>query len=328
MDSIKILTCTANMGNAEPTSLSAWIPSKGDVSQVTPLSEEAKEDLEAGSFDIIMVGMQESTFTKKSSSVAYDTDDDDLDEQLKEEAEKGEVVASPANSTSSSSLKKPLQKLDSLLATEDSNCLRTMLKETLGDGYELMKEYQRGQMRLYLFAKVDLVPKITHLELKAENTGIAHVLANKGGIVCTLTIGRTRVTFLTAHLAAHEGNSYYKARNSNIAEILNGCKLGPKHLRGFDTSIMSHHMFIMGDLNYRTRLPGAKEMEKEEQVKTVMKMVDEKKFEELYSYDELSAGIEKKETMVKFKTLPCNFNPTFKMLREEGFKYKDQRIPR
>jgi hypothetical protein len=164
--------------------------------------------------------------------------------------------------------------------------------------------------------------------VKAENTGIGHVLANKGGIVCTFTIGKTRITFLTAHLAAHEGDSYYQARNSNIAEILKGCKLGPKHLKGLDTTLMSHHMFVMGDLNYRTRIPGSKDMETEKQVSHVMGMVEEKKFEELYSFDELSAGIQKKELLVNFNTLPCHFNPTFKVLREEGFKYKNQRVPR
>lgn len=165
-------------------------------------------------------------------------------------------------------------------------------------------------------------------KVKAENTGIGNVLANKGGIVCTFTIHKTRISFLTAHLAAHEGENYYKARNDNIRDILRGAKIGPKHLSGLDAAIISHHMFIMGDLNYRTRLPNKDNMETSEQVEKVLQIVEQKDWKTLYSYDELSAGIEKKDMMVQFQTLPCNFNPTFKMLREEGFQHKSQRVPR
>lgn len=154
------------------------------------------------------------------------------------------------------------------------------------------------------------------------------MLANKGGIVCTFTIRKTRISFLTAHLAAHEGDKYYKARNDNLRDILRGATVGPKHLSGLDASLMSHHMFVMGDLNYRTRLPGMENMETEEQVKKVFEIVEKKEWEKLFSYDELSAGIRKKEMLVQFETPPCNFNPTFKMLREEGFKHKAQRVPR
>lgn len=138
------------------------------------------------------------------------------------------------------------------------------------------------------------------------------------------------MTFLTAHLAAHEGDAYYKARNASLREILQGAKVGPKHLSGLDAASMSHHMWIMGDLNYRTRLPvvGGEDMDHEEQVKRVIEIIDNKDWEKLYSYDELSAGIKNKEMLAQFETLPCHFSPTFKMLREEGFKYKAQRVPR
>ena len=59
-----------------------------------------------------------------------------------------------------------------------------------------------------------------------------------------------------------------------------------------------------------------------------LEMVQSGDFETYYGYDELIEGIRKKEVMTQFQTLPCHFNPTFKMLREPGFQYKTQRIPR
>jgi hypothetical protein len=48
------------------------------------------------------------------------------------------------------------------------------------------------------------------IQVSAQNTGRAG-LANKGGIVAELLVnGTTRLSFLTAHLEAHEGQ--YKVR--------------------------------------------------------------------------------------------------------------------
>jgi hypothetical protein len=189
-----------------------------------------------------------------------------------------------------------------------------------------------------------------HDIVKAENTGIGRVYSNKGGIVVQFTIRQTRLAFFTAHLAAHEGESHYQTRNADVKEILRGCKPSskavPPHLAGiYDASLACHHMFVMGDLNYRTRLPetfaadtgllssssSAADKKKAEHAATVQRILDMVQagdFQTLYSYDELSAGIRKKEVLCNFQTLPCHFNPTFKMLRAEGFQYKQQRVPR
>lgn len=172
---------------------------------------------------------------------------------------------------------------------------------------------------------------------------IAGVYHNKGGIVCTFDIRQTRLAFVTAHLAAHEGDAYYKARNDNIREILRGTKSlgGPKHLSSYDVATSAHHMFLMGDLNYRIRIvpnnndnsnnkndKSSSHLDQQEQVKAALELVAAGDFETLYSYDELSAGIRNKDMLCQFQTLPCHFNPTFKLLRQEGFQYKEQRVPR
>lgn len=87
-------------------------------------------------------------------------------------------------------------------------------------------------------------------------------------------------------------------------------------------------MFIMGDLHFRTRIPGiASSDDKEASIQKALELVHKKDFETLYSYDELQADIDKKEVLVDFQTLPCHFNSTFKVKREAGFKYKTQQTP-
>lgn len=97
---IKILTCTANMGNAEPTasSMNCWVPEGGACSKVTSLSEATKASLEEGTFDVIAIGMQEATWKikdkdkdltapSKEAEEDEDLDDDDLDEQILAQSE-------------------------------------------------------------------------------------------------------------------------------------------------------------------------------------------------------------------------------------------------
>jgi hypothetical protein len=97
----------------------------------------------------------------------------------------------------------------------------------------------------------------------AQNTGRVAGggirLANKGGIVAEIRVnGNTRLSFLTAHLEAHEGHSKYHTRISTIGEILAGTK--EKH---HDISLTSHFSFVMGDLNFRTELPNCGELSEE-----------------------------------------------------------------
>ena len=149
-------------------------------------------------------------------------------------------------------------------------------------------------------------------------------MANKGGIVVTLNFKTTRISFLSAHLAAHEGESHYKARCENIETII-------KESRTYDLSsklaspVSSHHMFVMGDLNFRTNFKV--EMSHEDRVGKALNLISFKDYEGLYEYDELVEGLKNGDLLLGFETLPCMFPPTFKVQREAGFVYKSQRTP-
>ena len=190
---------------------------------------------------------------------------------------------------------------------------------------------------------------------------------------------------MTAHLEAHEGNNHYLNRNKNLAEILGGAKPDPNY-NMHDASIISHHMFICGDLNYRIHLSGVsndKDTEKRSGSTMALKhcrkmsnnmatklagaltgpfttlegnndensqdaptdtastssangshfaqakaLVEKEKWKELNDCDELVMALGNKECLAGFTTLPCNFPPTFKVERAEGFKYNKKRMPR
>ena len=215
--------------------------------------------------------------------------------------------------------------------------------------YVVVTTSLRGQMRLVVLAKMEISKDITNVYVEAENTGIGNVLANKGGIITTFTYQKsTRLSFMTAHLEAHEGELHYQNRNKNLVAILSGAKTDPNYIVQ-DASIISHHMFIFGDLNYRTNFnkkkdeeavvvinneetmdndPSAADADGSSQFDKAIALVDTKDYKTLYNADELSMALKKKECLVGFTTLPCNFPPTFKVQRKEGYEYNDKRIPR
>ncbi|KAL7551028.1 hypothetical protein ACHAWF_014223 [Thalassiosira exigua] len=255
--------------------------------------------------------------------------------------------------------------------------------------YKLVTSKLRGEMRLIVLALKDLEGEITDIYTAGENTGIGGVMANKGGIIATFTLRGTRLSFMTAHLEAHEGLNHYTNRNKHLVEIFQGAKTDPNY-NNHDATIISHHMFVCGDLNYRIRFgdpetpgkkvrkrnsiskkltgsltgrklnasvtkkmleklpsmseddpppggtPGLDVSEYSEREKsaangshfdTAKALVDNEDWKALNEGDELAMALKKKECLVGFNTLPCNFPPTFKVARGEGYHYNEKRTP-
>lgn len=108
-------------------------------------------------------------------------------------------------------------------------------------------------MRLFVLAHTSITEEISDVYVAAENTGLGSIMANKGGIIVTLTLRNlTRISFMNCHLEAHEGVTHYNNRNKNLSEILGGAKTDTLYNMQ-DASIISHHMFLCGDLNYRIK---------------------------------------------------------------------------
>ncbi len=154
----------------------------------------------------------------------------------------------------------------------DNNKLNNLIK-THCPSYETVTSSLRGEMRLFILAHNTIANDISNVYIGAENTGIGSIMANKGGIIATLTLrDRTRLSFMTCHLEAHEGMAHYTNRNKNLAEILNGAKTDPAYNMQ-DATIISHHMFLCGDLNYRIKFSEYEAKEKKKGIGGGMKKV-------------------------------------------------------
>jgi endonuclease/exonuclease/phosphatase family metal-dependent hydrolase len=115
-------------------------------------------------------------------------------------------------------------------------------------GYFVVQHCYRAQLQLYVFAKESLRHRISGVEQSLENTGFLHVFPNKGGILITCIVDGTKLAFVSCHLTAHEGVHHCEQRNASIVEILGGVRAGDKRI---DISEQFHHVFWMGDMNYR-----------------------------------------------------------------------------
>ena len=329
---LKVLICSGNIGNAKPTpeSMEAWIPPGGSCNTVSPLSAgaraydgdmksegamtETNDELSSGEFDIIVIGMQESTWSessKVSSSSPTHRESSQVFSLKEVERPRGEQITE--------------QEVLNALEDSQTRLLREMIQIILGDNYSQIADERRGQMRLLVWASSKVVDDITDIRISGANTGIGKVLANKGGIVVTLNYLKTRISFVSCHLAAHEGESYYKARCDNVRSIIKEATTSELSQTKLDVTMSSHYVFFFGDLNFRTKF--GHESKHEENVRQALELIGLKAFAELYSFDELQEGIKNGDLLVGFQTLPCHFPPTFKVQREPGYVYKPQRTP-
>jgi len=198
--------------------------------------------------------------------------------------------------------------------------LRECIVHHIGiEEYTVLTEFQRGEVVLFIFLRNDLVNQAKVCDVQGENVGFGSIMANKCGIASVISVGTTRLAFLSAHLAAHEGQ--YKLRNENVEEILAGTD---------DPTLTSHHAFVFGDLNYRCELPkqhNGQELPKEEAKFVAQKIVASRAWDQLYKLDGLNKALQNKDALVGFQTPRCKFPPTFKVEKKEGFYYQTQRTP-
>jgi len=142
---------------------------------------------------------------------------------------------------------------ESTYKSDQPDCVAEQLNEiidkALGPKFVQVEYCRRAQLQMFIFAEKSVRGSITNIEKQVENTGFLHVFPNKGGLLCTFTMSGTKLAFLSCHLTAHEGVKHCKQRNDSIIEILGGARTMDSR---FDVSEQSHHMFWMGDMNYRT----------------------------------------------------------------------------
>ena len=209
----------------------------------------------------------------------------------------------------------------------DTDILHHGLESNQIPGYKRALSYQFGQMRLLVYYKLgentsDLLQSLDVLSVGYQATGKAG-LANKGGIVAEVAVNKTtKLSFMTAHLEAHEGMKHYKARNESLQDIL----VETASSKYFDASLSSHFTFAMGDLNYRTKLADVA-VGSDRHTQCSHDIVNRRDWRVLNQYDELITSLSNKLCLSGFKTAYCNFPPTFKVDRQHGYLYNPKRSP-
>ncbi|CAN0473260.1 unnamed protein product, partial [Ascophyllum nodosum] len=207
---------------------------------------------------------------------------------------------------------------------EGAQHLRSMLSDHLGPDFVQVVSRRRMQMRVKLYLRRSLLNVYGEIdgECASKNTGIAKIVANKGGLVCKLRLRGTTLCFVSCHLQAHEGQNHLARRNASCAEILQGARLGERP--SVDLDMQFHHVFWFGDLNYRVNfhLPHEKQ-----QSSLVSSLVNAKNWPILWEGDELLRELKAGHLLAGFKTEPPAFAPTFKTIRGERDGYHPKRVP-
>jgi len=203
MSSLKVLVGSANLGNAKPNpiSLHAWIPDDGDCQQVlqhqkyplqsadisVPGGAKSSNRSQQKRFDLIVIGLQESTFevvpstehnatdhvtsTEEEDATTDSTRKDDKSNQRQESTTKPAPDSKKAKSKGSKLRKvaKVTQKVATFVASRDHTDTTTKAAEVLPDGtnalhdmlaqrlpsYQRILSFQRGEMRLLIYARLD-----------------------------------------------------------------------------------------------------------------------------------------------------------------------------
>ena len=222
------------------------------------------------------------------------------------------------------------------------------IKEAIGNDFVLLKQEHLLEMTMLIFIRPNIKPYISKVQRITEATGAMNMLGNKGGLAVFMQINfpgfeEERLIFVSSHLAAHQDLKFIRKRNQDVKNIMKGARL---QIENLDMYAVAHHLVWFGDLNYRVDLALLNEMHRKlslihhQHWTAVQKLVQEKKYNVLYSADQLRNEVpfscltlltawqmKQNRVFVGFREVPPSFPPTFKVVRKEYNTYLEQRIP-
>lgn len=169
--------------------------------------------------------------------------------------------------------------------------------------------------------------RVSHIRTATAPHGYGFTLL-KGGVGIRLAYSEgtdlTELTFVGAHLPAHEGASHLAYRNQVAVDVLRGLDFGD----GFGALKPKAHTFVMGDLNYRTT---SKLDPSSEEMANLLALQDQLTLLPPVSllvakYDELSRAMAAGDVFMGFSEAKINFRPTYKYELDTAI-YKRSRCP-
>lgn len=312
-ENVTFFLTTFNMGNSQPPDdLSVWLAA-------------------ALRADIVAIGVQECSYTAvttadpslahehsvrarstsdtSSNQAAHHADSDAEVPLLRDDEEQDDTLAQAPvlRQTSSHSSSNVYGKehwhslLTSYFAEEDYTCITKV---------------SAWDRCLTIFVKTQLLPSVSRVRTDKANVGLGGVAGNKGAIGARFTVLDTNFVIINSHLAAHAEE--VNRRNEDFVSIANGLR----NLRDDpEVDVLSsavHHMFWMGDLNYRINLDRDK----------VLDLIREKEWKQLQEADQLIQEMAAGRAFQGFLEGKIDFAPTYRY--EHGsrqYSAKKLRVP-
>lgn len=195
------------------------------------------------------------------------------------------------------------------------------LKTALGPMYHPVKSCTLQAIHLMVFVHKALLPMVSDIRSGAVATGLGNRLGNKGAVGIRLTVGRSRILVVNAHLAAHqnavkERNAQFKRIETELSQLIKNQDSGTGAITdalsssqtlsqegaSIDFRDVSDRIFFMGDLNYRIR--GTRDM--------VELLISKCMVEVMINNDQLSWSMRQNLLPQYLQEAEIKFKPTYK----------------
>lgn len=179
--------------------------------------------------------------------------------------------------------------------------------------YVAIKTEQMQGLMLTLFSKRKHLPHLKSIEAEYTRTGFGGIWGNKGAVSIRLSVYGCGVSFVVAHLAAHDHE--LDERVADYKQILENHHYHVKNYR----EIFDHeYVFWFGDLNFR--------LEGEDSPEEVRSLVEKDKLSELIQRDQLLLVRRDRRAFHQLEEKLPQFPPTFKF-KENTSDYDMKRRP-
>eukprot|EP01064_Diplonema_japonicum_P005904 TRINITY_DN138_c0_g1_i1.p1 TRINITY_DN138_c0_g1~~TRINITY_DN138_c0_g1_i1.p1 ORF type:complete len:708 (+),score=272.02 TRINITY_DN138_c0_g1_i1:49-2172(+) len=171
------------------------------------------------------------------------------------------------------------------------------VQEYLGKDYLTLASMQVWDITVIVLCRKKCLLKVTNVEGSTKATLHKEKCGMKGAAGICLKYHNTSMAFVSCHLAARLERN--KMRRINVEEIVNQIQLANKDV---DLSSQFHHVFWMGDMNYRVEMEHAE----------AEPLIKGNQFNELLNQDQLTTEMRENDLLRGFKEAPITFAPTYR----------------